>query len=241
MASRIPPSVPIWCPAPYFFSSGPAFDPSFDREGKRALLNLLNIPFVVLAGVILLPLIPAVMLFKLLPSTAVVSGPLQGLRIDLGGAFAAYFALVVLILSTKNSVWDPVPTYQVWTVTGTVTDNNGTPVAPLAVGDISLLPPSLTESNSWFTIDIPVRPGQGGTPDYPTLAIAHAGYQPAEITLNPSAGAQAGVNFDSTTHQVQINGLRLQPLPTYQPAAPLNAQAEVTPGAAQIQPAGAHP
>jgi hypothetical protein len=204
------------------------------------LLNLLNSPFAILAGLILLPLIPAFILFKLLPSTAVVGGPLQGLKLNLSGAFGAYFALVVLILSTKNSVWDPVPTYQVWTVSGTVTDNNGVPVAPLAVGDISLLPPSLTESNGWFTIDVPVRPGQGGATDYPTLAITHAGYETVQLTLNPNSGLPAGVNasYDTNAHQVQINSLRLQPLPAYQAAAPLNAQAEVP---AVTPPAGAQP
>lgn len=207
------------------------------------MLNLLNFPFVILSGVLLLPLIPAFILFKLLPSTAVVGGPLQGLRIDLSGAFGAYFALVVLIFSTKNSVWDPVPTYQVWTVTGTVTDSNGAPVAPLGAGDVSLLPPTLTESNGWFTIDVPVRPGQGGAPDYPTLAITHAGYETAQITLDPNSTQPAGTNvsFNTTTHQIQINNLRLQPLPAYQAAAPLNAQAQAPANPAQPRATGAQP
>jgi len=232
----------VTCPNLYFFPPEcvEAISPS---GGERPVANLLNFPFVILAGVILLPLIPAFILFKLLPNTAVVSGPLQGFRIDLSGAFAAYFALVVLVLSTKNGVWDPPPTYEVWTVKGTVTDGNGIPIAPLAVGDISLLPPSLTESNAWFTIDVPVRTGPGGALDYPSLAIAHAGYQPMQFTLDPNSRQPVGVNvsFNTTAREVQIADLRLQPLPAYQAGAPLNAQVEAPPDAGQFHPAGAHP
>ncbi|MGB0064026.1 MAG: hypothetical protein WBP85_06225 [Terracidiphilus sp.] len=205
------------------------------------MLHLLNSPFAILAGMVLLPLIPSMLLFKLLPSTAVVGGPFHGFRIDLSGAFGSYFILLVLILSTKNNVWDPPPAYQVWTVKGTVTDSNGAPIAPLDSGDISLLPPSLQESNAWFTIDVPVKTLQGGSPDYPTIAFAHAGYQPVQFTLDPKAAYPAGVsvNFNSTAHEVQISSLRLQPLPAYQGGAPLNSEAAAAPNAVQTHPAGA--
>lgn len=189
------------------------------------MMALLDSPFAILVGMVLLPLVPAFLLFKLLPNTAVVGGPFHGFRIDLSGSFGAYFILLVLILSTKNSVWDPAPTDQVWTVKGTVTDANGTPLAPLDEGDISLLPPSPQESNAWFTIDVPVRTLQGGVLDYPTLAIAHAGYQTMQLTLDPNGAypSGVGVSFNNTAREVQIKNLRLQALPAYQGGAPLNA------------------
>lgn len=207
------------------------------------MMALLDSPFAILAGMVLLPLIPAFLLFKLLPNTAVVGGPFHGFRIDLSGAFGAYFVLLVLILSTKNSVWDPPPAYQVWTVKGIVTDGNGVPITPLDAGDIALLPPALREANAWFTIDVPVRTLQGGAPDYPTIAITHAGFQPMQFTLDPAATypAGVGVNFNNTAREVQITNLRLQPLPAYQGGAPLNAQAAATPNATPTQSAGARP
>jgi hypothetical protein len=51
----------------------------------------------VLAVIVLLPLIPAYLLFKTLPSRAVVKGPLAGLNVSLGGAFGGYVALTVFI------------------------------------------------------------------------------------------------------------------------------------------------
>jgi len=53
----------------------------------------LLITFMVL---IIIPIVPAYVLFKALPASAEVTGPLQGLGLKLGGAFAGYFALLVL-------------------------------------------------------------------------------------------------------------------------------------------------
>ncbi|HYJ80564.1 MAG TPA: hypothetical protein VEW03_13210 [Longimicrobiaceae bacterium] len=46
---------------------------------------------------VLLPIIPAYFLFKALPSRADVSGPLKGLTVKLGGAFAGYFLLFLVL------------------------------------------------------------------------------------------------------------------------------------------------
>ncbi len=49
----------------------------------------------VLAAVMLLPLIPAFLLYKFLPSKTSVSGPFKGLNLKLTGAFGGYFLLVL--------------------------------------------------------------------------------------------------------------------------------------------------
>src|SRR5450432_330204 len=49
----------------------------------------------VLAAVLLLPLIPAFLLYKFLPSRTNVSGPFKGLNLKLTGAFGGYFLLVL--------------------------------------------------------------------------------------------------------------------------------------------------
>src|SRR5271167_2496018 len=86
-------------------------------------LNLL-ITFVVL---IIIPLVPAYVLFKALPSSADVSGPLQGLALKLSGAFAGYFALMVLTFTQLPHVrqFASAETHQVWTVEGNLQDEQG--------------------------------------------------------------------------------------------------------------------
>lgn len=49
----------------------------------------------VLAAVLLLPLIPAFLLYKFLPSKTSVTGPFKGLNLKLTGAFGGYFLLVL--------------------------------------------------------------------------------------------------------------------------------------------------
>lgn len=49
----------------------------------------------ILAAVLLLPLIPAFLLYKFLPSRTSVGGPFKGLNIKLTGAFGGYFLLVI--------------------------------------------------------------------------------------------------------------------------------------------------
>lgn len=198
-----------------------------------------NLPFALLAAVTLLPLIPAYIIFKLLPASADVSGPLQGFEIKLGGAFGAYFALVVLVLFTKNSIWDPPPppACQVWTVSGTIDDETGSPIAPLSWQDIQLQPPNPQEQNGWFSIRIPVQPGE----IYPLLTISHSGYQQVRVSLDPAATPPRGVTVDAKNGTVAINDLRLQPLPAYKVVAPLNAIPSGAPAGPHNPPAGGHP
>jgi hypothetical protein len=178
----------------------------------------------------MLPIIPAFLLFKLLPSNAVLRGPFKGFKLNLGGAFAGYFALVILIFSTKNGVWDPIPPAdQVWIVTGTVNDNSGDPIFPLGPEDISVLPPPSDLSPGWFTVEVPVLAGQGGTQAYPTLSISHTGYLPSYISLDPNSKPQNYVTFDAADRTVHISNLQLEPLPAYQPVAPMNLP-PTTPG-----------
>src|SRR5215210_568088 len=69
--------------------------------------------------IVLLPMVPAIAIFKLLPSRAAVTGPFKGLKINLGGAFAGYFVLLVLLLSIFHT--PPAEgRSQIWRVKGRV-------------------------------------------------------------------------------------------------------------------------
>src|SRR5262249_22383818 len=71
------------------------------------------------AVVTLLPLVPAYVLFKTLRSRARVTGPLAGLKVQLSGAFAAYFIVFIILfrgLSSEVSSFQ----YHEWKVAGRV-------------------------------------------------------------------------------------------------------------------------
>ncbi len=57
-----------------------------------------NLFLITLATILLLPLIPAFLLYKFLPSKTSVIGPFKGLDVKLTGAFGGYFLLVLTSL-----------------------------------------------------------------------------------------------------------------------------------------------
>jgi len=148
--------------------------------------NTVNLIWVFTA--ILLPIIPALLLYKLLPSTADVSGPFHGLQIKLGGAFAGYFLLVLVI-----SFWPrPKPrelAYEVWTLKGQIQEEDGA-IIPQDKVNLNIQPRSVDYNpDGSFEMDILVRRGQSGQVKFPTLVIERNPIQPfgsATIHLDPS-------------------------------------------------------
>lgn len=105
---------------------------------------------IILSTLVLLPLIPAFLLFKALPSTAVVKGPLAGLNLDLGGAFGGYVALTVF-LATFYATRLSGP--ETWTVEGELRASDGP--LPLAIA-ATLRPPMLHVDEDRFQFSIPI-------------------------------------------------------------------------------------
>ena len=61
--------------------------------------------FLVLAAILLIPVIPAFIIYKFLPASDTdVSGPYQGLSLKLKGAFAGYFLLVIVGLVLQYAI-----------------------------------------------------------------------------------------------------------------------------------------
>jgi hypothetical protein len=179
----------------------------------RAFLNL--------ALVILLPMVPAYVLFKALPGTAVVSGPLQGLNIKLGGAFAGYFALLLLVFST-HSIWNPAPAAQVWEVSGSLVAEDGTAIQQPDPKDIGVIPNSFNGyADGTFTLTVSTIPTLGGGITLPRVMVGYPNFQTTTIPLDPSDAnaAHLGLVRDETKHQIRIPPIRLKPLPEYSAAA----------------------
>lgn len=86
-------------------------------------INIMNIVYLVV--VILLPMVPAYVLFKKLKSTAEAKGGLsevKGLTFSLGGAFAAYFVVFAALYVKLPHTFEEKFTDQIWKITGEVKD-----------------------------------------------------------------------------------------------------------------------
>lgn len=123
-----------------------------------------------LAVAVLLPLVPAYILYRVLPAESQVEGPWQGLRIKLGGAFAGYFLVFITLLSFSLVL----PTYEVWTVRGQVQLSDRDARFSPATLRFAIEPPALrVNPDGRFEVTVIRTPNQAGLLELPDLIVGH--------------------------------------------------------------------
>ena len=188
---------------------------------------------VLITFTILLPIAPAYILYKALPSQANVEGPFNGLAIRLSGAFGGYFLLVLVIvgfLTARPQL--PKARYEVWAVKGQI-NQDGTPIDPQRLR-LSLVPANQTViGDGSFDIQIAPEVTDAGKLKFPTLVIEHPDFQPVSINLNETQakfGQQIrNISMDIATKEIAVNGpidlkKKIQ-LPPYDPSGQQPQQA----------------
>lgn len=187
----------------------------------------------------LLPLIPSILLFKFLPSTAAVSGPFKGLQINLGGAVGAYF-LLVLVIWFGPSPTPPSPS-EVWRVKGYVQDENGNYLSADKV-NMNVEPRSIDYlQDGSFEMQVLVKRDEQGEMKMPTLNV---NWQPtqsfgnATIHLDPAdqvSGQKYNLETNQAKRQIRIKeAIKLQqkvPEAPYAPPAGATPQPTALPSA----------
>jgi hypothetical protein len=169
-----------------------------------------------IAAAVLLPLIPAYILYKMLPAKANVRGPFKGLNIQLTGAFGGYFLLVLVVFAFVYSrpprpvvvncpPADPYK-YEVYKVEGRINVEQQKDIGSIT---LSLQPPERSVlPNGAFEFDIPVKPGQTGEATFPSLVIGHPEYETETLDLreNPPAtfGQQYQIAYDKAARKIVV-------------------------------------
>lgn len=143
---------------------------------------------VLITFTILLPLTPAYILYKALPAKTKVFGPFKGLNIQLSGAFAGYFLLVLVIMGFVSTRANPPdPTHEVWKVTGKLNlDSSWTDTERDSL-QLSVIPGSQhVYPTGDFEMQVVPEVCSGGKLKFPKVFISHDGYQKLTIDLeNP--------------------------------------------------------
>jgi len=142
---------------------------------------------VLMAFGILLPLGPAFVLYKLLPSTANVTGPFKGLNLQLSGAFGGYFMLTLMVFGFLASRPQPKPlaTEEIWEITGKVDCQQGDDPVDINQLRLSMMPPShVTGGDGTFIVRVPAKRLASGDAKLPILLIEHNGHETVSIDLN---------------------------------------------------------
>jgi hypothetical protein len=182
-------------------------------------------PLISIGAILLLPLIPAVILYKFFEQKTIVRGPFKGLRIDLAGAFAGYFLLFITCLGAlfgplqqtknykkevdKNSELEKRVT-QLEAENAALTDKAGTETAWTVQGHIKLegsdtqliegvtiatLPPPQILHDGSFEVRVVKDKSSGKLPRLPALEISKAKYLPEVVHLEES-GKRIGQTYN---------------------------------------------
>ena len=140
-----------------------------------------------LAAILILPMIPAFVLYKSLPSRTKVSGPFKGLDISLTGAFGGYFLLVLLALGhvvykqeAEKTIASTFPRYETWELLGTLefsgppesTDRVDSSLVTLTFHPDPATPGDLQPNNTMdFSARIPVIRKSDGSFEFPFRSV----------------------------------------------------------------------
>jgi hypothetical protein len=162
--------------------------------------------------ILLLPVIPAFLLFRFLPSSADVQGPFQGFTVKLGGAFAGYFVTVLLSWLVARSLLEPTWSDN-WNVVAHIAFDGTPPNHPSPKSATVLVqPPSPDIKDSGeLQMMVPIPRVHSEAIYIPTLVVAADGYETADVPLDPDnkhLGALNGqdyqVTFDEVHHLIRI-------------------------------------
>lgn len=193
---------------------------------------------VVLLVIILVPTIPSYLLFKLLPSSAVVNGPFKGLRIDLGGGFAGYFLIFITLVGIRAGF--EATNYQKWSVVGQIIQPDAPNTPYVDPRYVTLSVPSLrSDSNGNFTMDFLTT--SDGQLDYPHLYINFPCCQPKTYWLGPKEQnvrhESLPVNFDTKNRVIDLGIVQL----VKQSASVVNTGPAVPAASQPVNPYGGQP
>ena len=155
--------------------------------------------------VVFFPLLPAYILYKMLPSTTTVSGPFKGLTINLTGAFGGYFILVLLLLGfVATRFTSSKYQYDSWWIKGTAGFQQTANAPDLRAISLFMRPPNpvINEDGS-FEMEVLAKKGS----DFPFLIVDHPGFKREVVSLRkePDPYAKPYVKeYDDKAKQIII-------------------------------------
>ncbi|XZF16605.1 hypothetical protein ACTHGU_10755 [Chitinophagaceae bacterium MMS25-I14] len=174
-----------------------------------------------MAGILLMPLIPAFILYKFLPSRTTVSGPFKGLDLKLTGAFSGYFLLVLVSVGVffpmlKNEQQAKIdeleralkagaaPATQNWTIMGHVVSAIPEQTKVFFDDEMPAFPPT---GDFELERKCSVSDGHAQLPKWICVYNKNDGYKVINLNreMNSPDIAALQVQFNDSMHQIRIN------------------------------------
>jgi hypothetical protein len=181
-----------------------------------------TITIVVMAVVVILPLLPAFLLFRFLPSQGSAEGPFHGMTIKFSGAFSGYLVVFLALLAIRPGEANH---YHTWTVSGSLVFDQPVGTPPPNPNDVFIrfVPPRLTVLNQGaFRWDIPVVEDRDGNLVFPDIQIDLRDYAGVTVPLDRSrryGGVVVEAKYDEISRNITLSTpivlKSLDSLPTY--------------------------
>lgn len=162
----------------------------------------------------LVPLVPAFVLFKFLKSTATTtSEEFYGFRIQLGGAFAAYFVVMMFLLYFFKPYLTPPVGQVVYKLQGQVVDENSQGV-PVTANNFAVLPQQpmvQPDPNGNFVVYLLVDPDNGNFKSFPKISVSYRDFLPVNLTLDPNDPGYnpSELKRDEVHHVIYASAIKL--------------------------------
>jgi hypothetical protein len=172
---------------------------------------------------VLVPLVPAVLIYKLFPSTTLtVSGPFAGLTVNASGAFAGY---LIIFVGTYQPLIPPTRDIiagfqrQFWTMKGEVklrrTDGSDYPHSDALLGKLKVVRPLTSKFDSYQAI-LKLEEDDG---ELPTVIIEIPGFG---LTPIPLRTMSQKITIDSFRRIITMNEpIIIQELPSGRATSPV--------------------
>ncbi len=164
--------------------------------------------------VVLLPMVPAFILFKFLPesSKAEAEGPYHKLKIKLGGAFAGYFVVVLLMSGLLHGHFKPESgsAYEIWKVVGEIANPTDALLPELKPQMFTVSPPAAVPGREFRIPGIYIdRKKLKESEVDPYIAIRIPGYVPVSVFLNDQ-------EWDEKEREIRLKPITLVRNPSFQ-------------------------
>jgi hypothetical protein len=109
---------------------------------------------IMLGAMLIVPVIPAFILFKFVKSTAATKGSQYSMQFGFGGAFAGYAFVFLLLYMRLPEDPNTLATEEIWEFNGKVVDVQGNSIDPNAKPFVELVPPVEILPNGCFSLKL---------------------------------------------------------------------------------------
>jgi hypothetical protein len=162
--------------------------------------------------ILLIPIIPAFLLFRFLPSSTIIQGPFKGLDVNVGGAFGGYIVAVFLSWQIASSLLAPMWSDN-WNVVAHLkfADQAGNRPSPSEALVLVHPPTPKIDSDGLIQLTVAIPRVHTSSIELQRLIVAKDGYETVAVPLDPDhkhlasyGGEDYQVSFDATNKQITV-------------------------------------